>query len=1162
MKRWLCGIIAIFMLLSMTSIPAFAADTSFYLPANLTEIEEQAFEGDTSISSIVIPKSVRKIKARAFAGCTGLTDVYIGNNPSMDIATDAFDGCTGVLFHVYPDSNGELFAWSHGFRRELLETGSPAWERAISMIGSAGFSTSYFNSEQFSTKRLIVRRDVDYLPDISAYNPTRIIAKGYYNIFVIQFDDVDNTEACCSALLSDSHTVYAEEDRWHEADTVAGAGVVDAGVWGTDDPMGFDTYAPFVKENSSGTVKIAVVDSGVKQLSHYVSMLTDGRNMLEDIDGQSWNSDAINHGSVIASIIKDCVGSNSVRIIPVRVIGSSNQYDDELIAEGIDYAVAKGASIINLSMSFPQSSAVKDAINHATSSGVTVVVAAGNDARNISGVFPANMGNVVTVSGISPGYRLSTWSNFGSGIDYCAPDNYINTTAYSNSLKRYTSFAAPMIASAYALVSLDKYHSIADLKATCILTDDPSSFGNGMPQLHCLAQIDAKGITIDTDIPSKMVVGSSAPLSWTITPSNATNKTVTPSTSETSVLTITSDGNGGLVLNAVGKGTANFTLAVSGTTISDTSSDIVVEQPVTGITITGAPAKLIVGDTIRLSASISPINPTPSNSAITWHSANNCAEVDPFTGVVTGKTEGTAVIYATANDGYGAESNRLSFPVIVQPDAESITLYIDGSIVNDRTLVVDPSISNTKTITFAISPSEAEQRIQLWESSDESVATVTQNGVVTFVGAGNATIIAYASTGNLIRARVRFNVEVPETGVTVTAGSSTLNPNETTTCIATVSPSNATHKEVTWSSSNSSVATVNSSGVVTAIASGEANIMATTHNGKVGSVTITVRQPYTLSFNANGGSLTGVSSKTVYAGQQVGTLSTDPTRSGCTFKGWYTEANGGSPITAATNYSWTSSRTAYAHWESDNWVLESAVPIGATIIATSWSYRESTESTSSSMGGWTANGSYWSSTPKATGTVTYASFPSGYNTSNTYYTSYGSNTAYQSSETSTTKREVTNSLAGYIYWHWMYSVKYCRIVKHGGYDRTIATKKGSYTYAGGSGNASFQYFFAMASTVDCPTISTGSSLLKGDSSMTVYDCYDIIPSLTTQSQRDNSSSGIGTDRFLRTPYYTSTYKDYDKIFKYYRDVNYATTDPGNGSNISNKTKYVKWSNNQ
>ena len=92
MKRWLFCIISIFMLLSLTSIPAFASYTSFYLPANLTEIEEQAFEGDTSISSIVIPKSVRKIKARAFAGCTGLTDVYIGNNPSMDIATDAFDG--------------------------------------------------------------------------------------------------------------------------------------------------------------------------------------------------------------------------------------------------------------------------------------------------------------------------------------------------------------------------------------------------------------------------------------------------------------------------------------------------------------------------------------------------------------------------------------------------------------------------------------------------------------------------------------------------------------------------------------------------------------------------------------------------------------------------------------------------------------------------------------------------------------------------------------------------------------------------------------------------------------------------------------------------------------------------------------------------------------
>jgi uncharacterized repeat protein (TIGR02543 family) len=1161
MKRWLCGIIAISILFSLVSIPAIAEETAFYLPANLTEIEEQAFEGNTSITSIVIPKSVQQIGPRAFAGCTGLTDVYVGNNPSMIIATDAFAGCSGVLFHVYPDSNAELYAWSHGFRRELLESGSPAWERAISMIGNAGFTTSYFNSEQFSTKRLIVKRNVDYLPDISAYNPTRIIAKGYYNIFVIQFDDVDNTEACCSALLSDSHTVYAEEDRWHEADTVTGAGVVDSGVWGTDDPIGFDTYAPFVKSNSSGTVKIAIVDSGVKQLSHYSSMLTDGRNMLEDIDGQSWNSDAINHGSVIASIIKDCVGNNSVRIIPIRVIGSSNQYDDELIAEGIDYAVAKGASIINLSMSFPQSSVVKDAINHATSSGVTIIVAAGNDARNVSGVFPANMSNVVTVSGISPGYKLSTWSNFGS-INYCAPDNYINTTAYSNSLKRYTSFAAPMISAAYALVQLDKSHTLSDMRNSCILKDDPSSFGNGLPQLQLLAQIDPISISIDTSIPTKMKIGDTLNLSWTILPENTTNKTVTPSSSNTSILAITSDGNGGLVLNAVGKGSANFTLAVGDTAISATSSNVVVEQPVTGITITGAPDKLIIGDTIRLNASVSPTSPTPSNSAITWHSANNYAEVDPSTGVVTGRAEGTAVIYATANDGYGAESNRLSFPVVEQPDAESVTLYHNGSIANGETYVLAPN--DTATITYAVSPSEAEQQVDFEVLSGDAV-TVTGN-VVRAVKAGTSIVMGMASTGRNVKATVTFVVEVPETGVTVTADSATLNPGDTTTCHATVSPANATHQEVTWSSNNPSVAMVDSStGVVTAKTSGQAGIIATTHNGKTNSITITVRQPYTLTFNTNGGSAN--SSKTVYGGQAVGTLPSDPTRSGCTFKGWYTAANGGTQITASTNYSWTSSITVYAHWES-GWVLESAVPSGAKVIATSWSYRDSQESPNSTMDGYTSNGNYWKQT--GTETAEYADFPSGeyntagyksYATTDKYYTAM-MHAPYTASETETTKTEVSNAHAGWIYWHWAYNAKYsasaCRI---------IAYKPGTY-----SDGSVYGYWYSIKSTVSCPvtTKKWNGSVYNTigqypQNGRTTYDCTQLINDtnyVPASHKTADGTIGLCTWRFYRLEYFTSTKTIYQKYYKFYKDVSYSATDPGNGSNISNKIKYVKWSNNQ
>lgn len=845
MKRWICGILAFVILFTLCSHLALASAESVYLPENLTEIQAEAFAGNRKITSVVIPKSVESIGSRAFAGCTGLTDVYIGNNPSMEIATDAFEGCSGIMFHVYPDSNGELFALSHGFRRENIEAGSAAWERTMSMIGDAGFSDSYFNSPQWTTKRLIVRRTVDYLPDISRYNPIAIVEKGYYNIFIIQFDTSEDTAACYSALMSDNATVYVEEDLWHEADTVAGAGVVDAANWGTSDPMGFDEYAEFVEQNSSGTVKIAIVDSGVKKLSYYSSMLVDGRNMLEDIDGQGWSNDSANHGSVIASIIKDCVHNNSVRIIPVRVQGSSNQFDDELLAAGIDYAVEKGADIINLSMSFPQSGVVRDAINHAVQSGVTVVVAAGNDARNVSGVFPANMNNVVTVSGISPElvalnpkvyeYKLSAWSNYGA-VDYCAPDNYINTTAYSN-YQRYTSFAAPMIAAAHALVELDSYHSISDMNSSCILTDDPSSFGKGLPQLQLLASVNATSIMLKTDLPNKMKVGDTVELEWTVIPANATNQAVSAVSSNPNVLAVTKDAAGKIVVSAVGPGTANITLSVNNSTVSVTSKNILVEQPVTGITITGAPDKLVVGKSIQLSAQVTPENATMTSYV--WQS-NECVSVNQ-NGMVTGLSAGTAIIYAEAADGYGAKSNTLTFPVVIQPDAVAVNLYIDGSSVNGTTINMVPGA--TKTLTYSVYPAEAEQKVNL-QSLNSSVATIDQNtGVITAVAPGTASILAVASTGNSIMATVTINVEEPvvlPTGLTLSSEEYTLNIGDTVTVNAVISPSNATNKTLTWTSSNTNIASVSSGGIVTAKASGTVNITASTHNGIAKSITFTV----------------------------------------------------------------------------------------------------------------------------------------------------------------------------------------------------------------------------------------------------------------------------------------------------------------------------------
>ncbi len=113
---------------------------------------------------------------------------------------------------------------------------------------------------------------------------------------------------------------------------------------------------------------------------------------------------------------------------------------------------------------------------------------------------------------------------------------------------------------------------------------------------------------------------------------------------------------------------------------------------------------------------------------------------------------------------------------------------------------------------------------------------------------------------------------------------------------------------------------------------------------------------YTVSFNANGGSVS-TSGMTVKKGSPYGTLPT-PTRDYYTFDGWFTAANGGTQVTSSTTFTSSSNITLYAQWiqggESD-WVLESQVPEGAQITQTKWTYnlREYTTSSSSTLSGWT-----------------------------------------------------------------------------------------------------------------------------------------------------------------------------------------------------------------
>ncbi|QWG10183.1 Ig-like domain-containing protein [Flammeovirga kamogawensis] len=141
---------------------------------------------------------------------------------------------------------------------------------------------------------------------------------------------------------------------------------------------------------------------------------------------------------------------------------------------------------------------------------------------------------------------------------------------------------------------------------------------------------------------------------------------------------------------------------------------------------------------------------------------------------------------------------------------------------------------NEATLTAVLQPSSACATNVTWTSSNTNIASVDQSGKVTGIGVGTVTITATTQDGNHTATQdivVEGMVNIGVTGVAISALPSTMDIGNTRQLTASVSPANATNKTVTWASSNTSVATVNASGLVTALTEGTVTITVTTTDG-------------------------------------------------------------------------------------------------------------------------------------------------------------------------------------------------------------------------------------------------------------------------------------------------------------------------------------------
>jgi uncharacterized protein YjdB len=276
------------------------------------------------------------------------------------------------------------------------------------------------------------------------------------------------------------------------------------------------------------------------------------------------------------------------------------------------------------------------------------------------------------------------------------------------------------------------------------------------------------------------------------------------------------------LITGIASGTANITVTTADGNKTANCGVLISASVVlpTGIRLNKTILELNVGDTETLTATVLPTNATDQN--VTWEITNPPDKVVATvsdSGVVRAVSVGDAQIFVKT-------SNGIKTPCAVKVRDVPVT----GVTLNKTALAL--KVGESETLTATVLPANATNKTVKWESSAQSVATV-ENGLVSAVSAGSAIITVTTQDGNkTANCAVTVTASyVPVTGVSLNKTTFDIGIDETEYLTPIIIPTNATNKNVTWSSSNTAIAAVSTSGLITGVAMGSTTITVKTEDG-------------------------------------------------------------------------------------------------------------------------------------------------------------------------------------------------------------------------------------------------------------------------------------------------------------------------------------------
>lgn len=307
-------------------------------------------------------------------------------------------------------------------------------------------------------------------------------------------------------------------------------------------------------------------------------------------------------------------------------------------------------------------------------------------------------------------------------------------------------------------------------------------------------------------------VGETTKLEYTLSPDKLTNSTVTWESMNTDYVTV--DNAGRITAKAAGREGQSIVQIVARTSNGLSATiNVTVTQPVTGLTLNTNKATVTKGKTFTLVPTITPDNAIDKN--VTFRSDDTSIATVSATGVVTGIKNGTTIITVCSTN----SGKEVYCVVTVTEKITSITLNRSSYYLG---------LKKSYKLVAKITSNYATNQKLKWTTSSKRVATVSSTGKVTGKKLGYATITAKATDGSGAKATCRVRVVRSVKSIKLNKSSAKIYEGKTLKLKATVSPSNATIKSVTWKSSNEKVAYVDANGLVNAVGVGKCTITATT----------------------------------------------------------------------------------------------------------------------------------------------------------------------------------------------------------------------------------------------------------------------------------------------------------------------------------------------